>query len=129
MIAAVLTLFAAILAALAIARRSHVLARFAELGMLSRRSTRTLARRGVSDWSKERATRILAVRMMAASLSAFAMLLLIAAPVLAALALDPLTSLPTIDAFGDPRARMALLAMGAGLAAIRYTRRIRLRAA
>ncbi|MBO9713615.1 hypothetical protein [Sphingomonas sp.] len=127
---AALFLFAGILGSIAVARRSGILRHFRQLGRLSQRSVRTLARRGVSDWSKERATRILAIRMMVKSLTAGALLALIALPLLAMLALDPIAHLGTIDALADTRARLFILSMGLALAGFRYaTQRLRLRQA
>jgi hypothetical protein len=128
MIGAALLLFASILGALEIARRSGVLHQFADLGKISRRSTRCLARRGVSDCWKERATRILAGRMMAKSLAAMGLLIAIAAPVLAVLAFGPAIGIPTTDALFDPVARISILAAALCLALIRFqrTRRFRL---
>lgn len=126
MMAALILLFAGLLASLAIARRCAILCHFADLARLSRRSASILGRRGVSDWSKERATRIMAVRMLAKSLTALALLLLVAAPVLAVLALDPLADAGTIAAFADPTSRLTLFAMGVCLAGFRFARRLRL---
>lgn len=128
MIAPVLLLFAGLLGSIWIARRSGILRHFADLARLGRRSGRALGRRHASDIWKERATRILAARMMAKSLATLGLLALIAAPVAAMLALDPIAHAGTLAAFGNLQARFALLLMGAGLAGIRYAR-LRLRQA
>ena len=107
----VLLLLAAIVAAGELARRLRIVPRFARLGALARRSGAVLARRGVSDHFKERATRILAGRMMAASLTAGGILLLVIAPVLLLLAIDGPLPLGVRDAFFDWQARLLILSM------------------
>ncbi len=103
-------LFAALVAAGEIARRTHVLGRFAALGALGRRSAAVVARRGVSDFSKERATRILGLRMMRASLVAGGLLLAVIAPVVLVLLADgPVLPLGVRKAFLDWQARGFLL--------------------
>lgn len=107
----VLLLMLALVAAGEIARRIHVLARFGKLGALGKRAGAVLARRGVSDHSKERATRILSGRMMAASLAAAGALLLVIAPVILLLLVDGPLPLGVQDAFFDWQARILLLAL------------------
>lgn len=121
-------LFLAIVAALEIARRSTLLGCFARLGEYGRRALRLLPRRRVSDWSKERASGILARRLGAQSLRAAALIVLVAAPLVLVLALDPLLGLGTRAAFVDPRGRVAILLMVLAYGALRrrYVRRVRL---
>ncbi len=105
-------LFAALVVAGEVARRTHILARFGALGALGRRSAGVVARRGVSDFSKERATRILAGRMMRASLIAGGLLLLVIAPVVLVLLADgPVLPLGVRAAFLDWQARLFLLTL------------------
>ncbi len=106
-----LLLFLALVAAGEIARRIHVIRRFATLGALGRRSAAVLARRGVSDHWKERATGILAGRTMRASLMAGGALLVVIAPVLLVLALDTVLPLGVRAVFLDWQARLVLLAV------------------
>ena len=119
MIPAALILFAALLASVHLARRWTLLRHFGDLAAIGRRSVRTLARSGVSDWSKERATRILAIRMMGKSLAAGGLLLMIVVPIAAVLAIGPVTGIPTQDALFDPTARLSILAAGIALAFLR----------
>lgn len=107
----VLLLFAAIVAAGELARRLRIVPRFAMLGALARRSGAVLARRGVSDHFKERATRILAGRMMAASLSAGGILILVIAPAILLLLADGSLPLGVRAAFIDWQARLLLFSM------------------
>lgn len=125
MIPAALVLFAALLASVHLARRWMLLHHFADLAAIGRRSVRTLARSGVSDWSKERATRILAIRMMGKSLAAGGLLLVIVLPIAAALAVGPIAGIPTQDALFDPTARLSILAAGITLALVRSRSRVR----
>ncbi|QCI92208.1 hypothetical protein [Novosphingobium sp. EMRT-2] len=128
MIPAALVLFAALLASVHLARRWTLLRHFGDLAAIGRRSVRTLARSGVSDWSKERATRILAIRMMGKSLAAGGLLLMIALPIAAVLAIGPVAGIPTQDALFDPTARLSILAAGIALAFLRSrVRRLGLR--
>jgi len=106
-----LLLLAAIVAAGELARRLRIVPRFVGLGALARRSGAVLARRGVSDHFKERATRILAARMMAASLTAGGILLVVIAPVVLLLMIDGPLPLGVRTAFFDWQARLLILSM------------------
>jgi hypothetical protein len=108
-VAPVLLLFAAIVAAGELARRLRIVPRFAVLAALSRRAGAVLARRGVSDHLKERATGILAGRMMASSLIAGAILALVIAPVVLLLLIDGTVPLGVRAAFFDWQARLLIL--------------------
>ena len=107
----VLLLLAAIVAAGELARRLRIVPRFVRLGALARRSGAVLARRGVSDHFKERATRILAGRMMAASLAAGGILFVVIAPVMVLLLIDGPLPLGVRSAFFDWQARLLILSM------------------
>jgi hypothetical protein len=121
-------LLLAIVAALEIARRSTLLQCFARLGEYGQRALRLLARKRVSDWSKERASGILARRLGAQSLHAAALIMLVAAPLVLVLALDPLLGLGTRAAFVNPRERLVILLMVLAYGALRrrVVRRVRL---
>lgn len=108
-IAPILLLLAAIVAAGELARRLRVVPRFVTLAALGRRAGAVLARRGVSDHLKERATRILAGRMMASSLTAGAILVLVIAPVALLLLVDGTVPLGVRAAFFDRQARLLIL--------------------
>lgn len=108
-IAPIALLLGAIVAAGEIARRLRIVPRFATLAALGRRAGAILVRRGVSDHLKERATRILAGRMMASSLSAGAVLALVIAPVVLLLLADGALPLGVRAAFFDWQARLLIL--------------------
>ena len=110
-IAPILLLLAAIIVAGELARRLQIVPRFASLAMLGRRAGAVLTRRGVSDHLKERATRILAGRMMASSLTAGGILALVIAPVVLLLLVDGTLPLGVRAAFFDWQARGLLLFM------------------
>lgn len=110
-IAPILLLLAAIVTVGELARRLHIIPRFASLAMLGRRAGAVLARRGVSDHLKERATRILAGRMMASSLTAGGILALVIAPVVLLLLIDGTLPLGVRAAFFDWQARGLLLSV------------------
>lgn len=108
-LAPIALLLGAIVAAGELARRLRIVPRFATLVVLGRRAGAVLARRGVSDHLKERATRILAGRMMASSLTAGAMLALVIAPVTLLLLIDGTLPLGVRAAFFDWQARLLIL--------------------
>ncbi len=119
-LAPVLFLLLAIIAAGEIARRLALLPRFAALGRLGRRAGAVVLRRGVSEHFKERATRILAVRMMAASLGAGAALVVAIAPVVLLLLIDGPLPLGVRAAFVDWQARILLLTTSLSYALVRW---------
>jgi len=108
-LAPIALLLGAIVAAGELARRLRIIPRFATLADLGRRAGDILVRRGVSDHLKERATRILAGRMMASSLGAGAVLALVIAPVVLLLLLDGTLPLGVRAAFFDWQARLLIL--------------------
>lgn len=108
-LAPIALLLGAIVAAGELARRLRIVPRFATLAVLGRRAGAVLARRGVSDHLKERATRILAGRMMASSLTAGVMLALVIAPVILLLLIDGTLPLGVRAAFFDWQARLLIL--------------------
>lgn len=116
----VLLLFLAIVAAGEIARRIGLLPRFAALAGIGRRAGTVLRRHGVSDHAKERATRILAIRMMIASLGAGIALALVIAPVVTLLVVDGPLPLGVQDAFFDWQARLLLLMLSLTYALVRW---------
>jgi hypothetical protein len=108
-IAPTLLLLAAIVVAGELARRLRIVPRFTTLAALGRRAGAVLARRGVSDHLKERATRILAGRMMISSLTAGAILALVIAPLVLLLLADGTVPLGVRAAFFDGQARLLIL--------------------
>lgn len=87
-----IALFLSIILVIELARRLPLIPAFRDMAACSARSMRLVARRGVSEWGKERAMRMLAARMFAKSLWAGALLVVTASPLLfvaAVAALDP----------------------------------------
>ena len=119
MIAATATLACALLAVVLLARQCGVMHRFAVLAATGRRSMRIMGCHGASDYSKERAARILAVRMLTHALAAGGLLVVVALPLIAAIALDRWTGVPTRAALTDPIARLIILAIGISLVVTR----------
>ncbi|WP_428333561.1 hypothetical protein [Novosphingobium sp.] len=119
MIAATMLLGCALLAVAMLARVSGLMGRFARLAATGRRSVRIMGYHGASDFSRERAARILAGRMMTQALMAGAMLVVVALPLVAAIALDGWTGVPTRAALADPGARLTILAIGVCLVVTR----------
>lgn len=120
MILPILLLFTAVIVAGEIARRIGLLPRFAALAGIGRRAGAVLRRRGVSDHAKERATRILAGRMMLASLGAGAALVLVIAPIVTLLVADGPLPLGVQNAFLDWQARLLLLTLSLTYAFARW---------
>ncbi|MBQ1500237.1 MAG: hypothetical protein IIZ38_18165 [Sphingomonas sp.] len=111
--------FLAIVAVLELARALPLVAAFRELAACGRHAMRLMARRGVSDWGKERALRILSGRMFARTMRAGGLLLAAAAPLLVVLALD--ANWPEIGVFRtDWTARLALMPFTLGYAVLRW---------
>jgi len=108
-LAPIALLLGAIVAAGELARRLRIVPRFATLAALGRRAGAVLARRGVSDHLKERATRILAGRMMASSLTAGVILAMVIAPVVLLLLIDGALPLGVRAAFFDWQTRLLIL--------------------
>jgi len=123
----VILAFLAIIAVLELARALPLVPAFQELAACSQHAMRLLARRGVSEWGKERALRILSGRMFMHSVRAGALLVATASPLLGLLALNAL--LPEVDAFQtDWTSKLALMPFTLGYAALRWqVRRVRAR--
>ena len=116
----VLFLLLAIVAAGEIARRIGLLHRFGTLGMLGKRASAIVMRPGASDHCKERAPRILAGRMMFASLAAGAALVLVISPVVLLLLADGPLPLGVESAFFDWQARILLVMLSLTYAVFRW---------
>lgn len=80
--------FLAVIAVLELARALPLIPAFQDLNACSQHALRLLARKGVSEWGKERALRILSGRMFMRSVRAGGLLLATAAPLLLVLAVD-----------------------------------------
>lgn len=75
----------AVMAVLELARALPLLPAFAAMGDYARRALRLIARRGVSEWGKERALQIVARRLFVRSARAGLLLLAVASPFLVVL--------------------------------------------
>lgn len=84
---ATLLLFVATIVTIELARRLHLLKQFAEMAAVSHRSIRLLPRTGVSEWAKERAMRLTALKLLGTSLRAGMLLAVAGAPLALALVL------------------------------------------
>lgn len=111
--------FLAVVAVLELARALPLVPAFQALAGCGQHALRLMARRGVSDWRKERALRILSGRMFARTARAGGLLLATASPVLAVLVLN--ANWPEVDAFQtDWTAKLALMPFTLGYAVLRW---------
>lgn len=111
--------FLAIVAVLELARALPLIPAFQALSGCSQQALRLLARKGGSDWSKERALRILSGRMFARSVRAGGLLLAVASPLLVVLALD--TNWPELVGMRTEwTAKLALMPFTLGYALLRW---------
>ncbi|MBC9032968.1 hypothetical protein IAG41_11235 [Sphingomonas sp. JC676] len=114
-----LILFLAIVMVLELARRMPLVAAFRDMAACQAHAVRLMQRRGVSEWGKERAMRILAGRLFARSLRAGGLLVVVASPLLLVLglaAVDP----RLIGAHLDWVTRLWVAPMSLGYAALRW---------
>jgi hypothetical protein len=123
----VIAFFLAIVAVLELARALPLIPAFQELAACGQHAMRLLAKRGVSEWGKERALRILSLRMFARSMRAGGLLLAVAAPLLVVLFL--VANWPEVVGIRtDWTAKLALLPFTLSYAALRWqVRRVRAR--
>lgn len=111
--------FLAIVAVLELARALPLIPAFQALAACGQHAARLLARKGVSEWGKERAMRILSGRMFMRSAHAGALLLLTASPLLAVLILD--ANWPEVGGIGtDWTSKLALMPLTLGYAVLRW---------
>lgn len=111
--------FLAIVAVLELARALPLIPAFQELAACGQHAMRLLARRGVSEWGKERALRILSGRMFARSMRAGGLLLAAASPLLVVLVLD--ANWPeVVHMRTDWTAKLALMPFTLGYAVLRW---------
>jgi hypothetical protein len=106
-----LCLLAATIASMELLARTRVIDDFLILSRLGRRAGALLIRRGVSEWAKEKAMRLLAWRLLAQSFASLSALLLVAAPLILVLALDGMAGFGARTAWSSIPARTALLAL------------------
>ncbi len=109
MIVAPALLLAATLAAVELTWATRVLPGFAQLGATAGQAGRMVMRAGVSEWAKERAMRLMSIRMMGQSLRGAGLLLIVASPFLAVSVLDALHPVGLGHAYGDWPTRLGLL--------------------
>jgi hypothetical protein len=115
----VIAFFLAIVAVLELARALPLIPAFQELNACSQHALKLLARKGVSEWGKERALRILSGRMFARSMRAGALLLAVASPLLVVLAVD--TNWPELVGMRTEwTAKLALMPFTLGYALLRW---------
>ena len=84
---ATLLLLVATIATIELARRLRLVASFAEMAVVSHRSVLLLPRTGVSEWAKERAMKLTALKLLGTSLRAGMLLAVAGAPLALALLL------------------------------------------
>jgi len=109
---AALLLFVATIATIELARRLRLLVSFAEMAAVSHRSILLLPRTGVSEWAKERAMKLIALKLLGASLRAGMLLAVAGAPLALALLLTRGTP-------GNWTSRSLLLAATVGYSMLR----------
>lgn len=117
-----IALLLAILIAIETVRRLPLIASFRTIAALGRRSSALLAHKGASDWSKGRGARILSARLFGSSLRAGLLILLVAAPLAAAIVTDLLLGrrLGAVTALTDWQSRLIILAATIGYALVRH---------
>jgi hypothetical protein len=106
-----LWLLAATFASMELLARARVIDDFVILSRLGRRAGALLIRRGVSEWAKEKAMRLLAWRLLSQSFASLSAVLLVAAPLILVLALDGLAGFGVRAAWSSIPARTALLVL------------------
>lgn len=111
--------FLALIAVLELARALPLIPAFQALAACGEHAARLLAKRGVSDWGKERALRILSGRMFARTAIAGGLLAVTAAPLLAVLAADALWP-EIVDFRTDWTAKLALMPLTLSYAVLRW---------
>jgi hypothetical protein len=123
--AALIALLLALIVAIELFRRLPVLVRFRALAEWGARAGALVRRRGVSEWAKERAMRLMSLRLFAASVRAGVLLLAVAAPILVAFAIDSGAidsglDLGVAHAFFDWRQRLWTLLLCGAYAIVRH---------
>lgn len=100
-----------------------LMAAFGRTARAARRAIRIAPRTRVSEWAKERALRLSAALLLRASLKSGLLLLLVAAPLLATLAIDRVVPLGVRASMDDWRVRIWLLALTCAYALLRRSAR------
>ncbi len=123
MLTAAVLLLAATIAAIELTWATRVLPSFGELGKTAGRAGRMVMRARVSEWAKEKAMRLMSMRMMGQSLRGAGLLVIVASPFLAVSLLDRLWPFGLGRAYGDWPTRLVLL--GVSIAYVMVRRRFR----
>lgn len=115
-------MIALFLATVALIELAHRLPVFAAMGAMSACSAQALRvlRGGGSDWSKERAMRILSRRLFLRSLRAGGLLVAVAWPLLVVLTADALVPGPAVLHLDDWSVRLSVLPLTLIYAALRW---------
>ena len=111
MIAALAALLLATIATIELTWATRVLPGFAELGLTAKHAGRIVMRHGVSEWAKERAMRLMSMRMMGQSLRGAFLLFIVASPFLIVIAIDALWPFGLHSAYVNWPARLGLLVL------------------
>lgn len=119
MIVAATLLLAATLASIELTWATRVLAGFADLGRTAGRAGRMVMRARVSEWAKEKAMRLMSMRLMGQSLRGGGRLLIVTGPFLAVSGLDALRPFGLGRAYGDWPTRLVLLAVSIAYVMVR----------
>ena len=124
-----IALFLTIVAVLELARRLPLVPAFRDMSGCSARAMRVVARRGVSEWGKERAMRILSARLFVKSAWAGALLIVTASPLLLFAAVASINPHLIGMTLGDWHARLWVVPLSLGYALLRWQigRRVRAR--
>jgi len=112
-------LLLATIASIELIRALGLMAAFGRTARMARRALRIVARTGVSEWAKERALRLASARLLGASLTSGLLLVLVAAPLLAIVAIDTRIPLGVRASMVDWPVRLWLLALTGAYALLR----------
>jgi len=112
-------LLVATIASIELIRATSLMAAFGHTARMARRALRIVSRTRVSEWAKERALQIASARLLSVSLKSGLLLLLVAAPLLAIVAIDTRFPLGVRASMTDWHARLWLLALTCTYALLR----------
>jgi len=112
-------LLLATIASIELIRALGLMAAFGRTARIARRALRIVPRTGVSEWAKERALRCASARLLGASLRSGLLLILVALPLLAIVAIDVRVPLGVRASMTDWRTRLWLLALTGAYALLR----------
>ncbi len=106
-----IVLLLATLASIELTWATRILPGFVALGATAARAGRILKRRYVSEWAKEKALKLISTRLMSQSLRGATLLIVVAAPFLAAFGANHLWPFDLKQAYTDWPARIGLLVL------------------